>query len=311
MKTKHLSILLFAALTMIAGAADKPQTALTVAVYDFKGDVDTASFGGKVTTLITANLTAETNLVMLERADLTKALNEQAFDLSGMVNSDAATKIGQITGVKVLVAGQVIKTSGDHLVIVADIIGTETGRLFADKVEGAADNLMGLTSDLSRKIAQTIRAQATNLVLPVAESRAEFLDRIVKNIKGKNRPSVSVKFSQYNQYGNTWFENEAAGELGAILLKARFTVLDDNSDRKPDLEITGVISTGWGTQRGDLVTSRATLGLKIQERRTGIIIALDRQESTVSGVGPMVVEPASKVKAVDDLAERILSVLVQ
>ena len=311
MKTKHLSILLFAALTMIAGAADKPQTALTVAVYDFKGDVDTASFGGKVTTLITANLTAETNLVMLERADLTKALNEQAFDLSCMVNSDAATKIGQITGVKVLVAGQVIKTSGDHLVIVADIIGTETGRLFADKVEGAADNLMGLTSDLSRKIAQTIRAQATNLVLPVAESRAEFLDRIVKNIKGKNRPSVSVKFSQYNLYGNTWFENEAAGELGAILLKAGFTVLDDNSDRKPDLEITGVISTGWGTQRGDLVTSRATLGLKIQERRTGIIIALDRQESTVSGVGPMVVEPASKVKAVDDLAERILSVLVQ
>jgi TolB-like protein len=307
-----LAILLFAVLTLTVNATDKShEAALTVAVYDFMGDADAANLGSKITTLITANLTTETNLVMLERADLTRALNEQAFDISGMVNSDAAAKIGQITGVKILVAGQVIKTSENHLVIVADIIGTETGRLFAEKVEGAPDKLMDLTSDVSRKIAQTIWLQATNLVMPTAELRAVFLERIVKGIKGKNRLTVSVKVAQYNQYGNTWIENEAAGELGAILLKAGFTVVDDNSDKKPDLEITGVVSTGWGTQRGDLVTSRAILGLKIQERRTGIIICFERQESTVTGVGAMVVEPASKVKAVDDMVERILPVLAK
>src|ERR1035437_4042653 len=153
---QNLIILLLAMLALISSAADKPQSALTVAVYDFKGDADTASFGGKVTTLVTANLTTETNLVLVERAELTAALSEQAFGISGMVSSDAAAKIGQITGAKVLVAGQVIKTGDNHLAIVANIIGTETGRLFADKVEGAADSLSDLTSDLSRKIAQTI-----------------------------------------------------------------------------------------------------------------------------------------------------------
>ena len=40
-----------------------------------------------VTTLVTADLTTETNLVLLERAELTKALNEQAFGVSGLVSS--------------------------------------------------------------------------------------------------------------------------------------------------------------------------------------------------------------------------------
>jgi TolB-like protein len=309
MKTKIQFILI----TWLAGAMAQaaPPSPPTVAVYDFKGDGDAGSWGGKVTTLVTADLSTEKNLVLVERAELTKALNEEAFGVSGMVGSDAAAKIGQITGAKVLVAGQVILADGDHLVIVADIVGTETSRLFAEKVEGPTDNFIGLSSDLSRKIAKTITDQATNLVMPAAESREAFLERIVKSITGTNRPSVSVKVSQYNQYGNAWQEGEASGELGAILLKAGFTVVDDNSDQKPDLEITGIVSTGWGTQRGDLVTSRATLGLKVQERRTGNIIAMDREESTVTGVGPMVVEPASKVRAADELAGRILPLMAK
>ncbi len=149
MKTKILLVLALVLVGVMAHAAPPP--ALTVAVYDFKGDGEAASYGNNVTTLVTADLTTETNLVMLERAELTKTLNEQAFGISGMVSSDAAAKIGLITGAKVLVAGQVIQTGGNHLVIVANIIGTETGRLFADKVEGTSDNLSDLASELSRK----------------------------------------------------------------------------------------------------------------------------------------------------------------
>jgi TolB-like protein len=309
MKLNLISIL---ASTFLAGAATgAPTPPLTVAVYDFKGDGDASSWGGKVTTLVTADLSTETNLIMVERAELTKALNEEAFGISGMVSSDAAAKIGQITGAKVLVAGQVILTGGDHLVIVADIVGTETSRLFADKVEGSADNFLELTSNLSQKIAQTITDQATNLVMPATESRAEYLERLVKSVTGTNRPTVSVDITQHNQRGSSWSDHTADDEWGAILLKAGFVVVDDNSDRKPDLEITGDVNTGWGTQRGDLVTSRATIALKVQERRTGNIIALDRQESTATGTGAMVVESAAQIKAVDDLAERIIPLLAK
>src|SRR5690242_11132151 len=156
MKTNIFLALAFSILGTITAHA----MPLTVAVYDFKGDGEAAGYGNNATTLVTADLTTETNLVLVERSELNKALSEQAFGASGMVSSDAAAKVGQITGAKVLVAGQVIKTGKDHLIIVANIIGTETGRLFADEVEGTADNFTSLTSDLSRKIAQTITSQA-------------------------------------------------------------------------------------------------------------------------------------------------------
>jgi TolB-like protein len=283
---------------------------LTVAVYDFKGEAGAAGYGANVTTLVTADLATEANLVMLERAELTKALNEQAFGISGMVSSDAAAKIGQITGAKVLVAGQVMKTGGDHLVIVADIIGTETGRLYADKVEGAADNLSDLTSNLSRKIAQTISDQATNLVLASQESAADRLARVINNLSGTNRPSISISIMR-TRFGKELDEATAEGELGSILLKAGFPVVDSHSDRKPDVEITGGGSTVAQSQRGELYSSVYSLDVKIQARRSGDIIGFDRQESTATDVGETAAVKAAEVKAVDELAERLLPLLAK
>ena len=309
MKTRKLALAFLLATSAIVHAA--PPAALTVAVYDFKGDGDAASLGDKVTTLVTADLANETNLVMLERADLSKILNEQAFDISGMVSSDDAAKIGQVTGVKVLVAGQVIKTEDNHLVIVASIIGTETGRLFADQVEGAPDKLMDLTSDLSRKIAQTISMQATNLVAPALESHEERVARIVKSIKGKKRPSVSIKIQEYNGKGWNWEDQITENELGIILLKAGFKVVDENSDEKPDLQIFGQSNTETGLPRGGLLTGRATVELRIQERRTGKIIGFDSQEATATDLGENAAGRAAQIKATDDLAERILPLLAK
>jgi TolB-like protein len=305
MKIKIVSALLLALLT----SATAQCAPLTVAVYDFKGDGVAASYGNNVTTLVTADLTTETNLVLVERSELNKALSEQAFGISGLVNADAAAKIGQVTGAKVLVAGQVIKTGQDHLVIVANIIGTETGRLFADKVEGATDNLTDLTSDLSRKIAQTITIQVTNLLLPAIESRAERMERIIKSIAGTNRPSVSVSIKHVN--GKPWRETAVEGELGAVLLKAGFPVLDENSDRKPDVQIVGGGCVTARSRHGGLFASSYALDVKVQERRSGNIITYDHQESTATDSGQAAASAAAQIKAVDDLAERVLPLLAK
>ena len=304
MKKINLTILL-----LFAGAIAQAAPLLTVAVYDFTDtDKNAGGMGGKVTALVTADLATETNFVMLERAELNKALSEQAFGVSGMVSSDAAAKIGQITGAKVLVAGQVFKTDGNHLIIVANIIGTETGRLFAAKAEGGPDNLMDLTSALSRKIAQTISDQTTNLVTAAGESNAERLDRIIKNIRGTNRPSVSVDIVWPNRKGHS---ATAEGEFGAILLKAGFNVLDGNSDRKPDVEITGVEEVSPGPRHGELYSYRTVIELKIQERRSGDIVTMDRQEATATDASRVGADRTSQVNAVDGLAERILPLLAK
>ena len=286
-----------------------PPSALTVAVYGFKGDHDGASLGDNITTLVTANLATETNLVLVERAELTKALHEQAFGVSGMVNSDTASQIGQITGAKVLVSGHVIKTGDNHLVIVANLVGTETGRLFADKVEGAAENLSELTSDLSRKIAQTIRDQAANLVSSAQEASADRLDRIIKTITGTNRPSVSVRIN--NPEGNSRPNVPANTEFGFILLKAGFTVADGRSERKPDVQITGLSDGSSGPRKGGLFTWQEIIELQVQDRRSGKIITLEHQAVSVSDASPKGAQRAAIIKAVDTLAERVLPLLAK
>ncbi|HUA38306.1 MAG TPA: CsgG/HfaB family protein [Candidatus Sulfopaludibacter sp.] len=308
-----LSIILNLSVAILVAHA-APQPPITVAVYDLSGEGDAESYGNKVTALVTADLTAETNLVMVERAELNKALREQAFGVSGIVSSDAAAKIGQITGAKVLVVGQVIKTGENHLVIVAEIIGTETARLFAPTVDGPADNLLELTSELSAKIARTISDQATNLVMPPEESHEARLERIIKSIHSTNRPNVSVYILQYNRYGTRWPDVVAENEFGALLLKAGFEVVDNNSDQKPDIEIIGEAVTSWGEAspaRGGLLSINASVEVKIQEKKTGKIIAFDRQESAAIGAGETVVDQTAQVNAVDALAERVLPLLAK
>ncbi|MGA3179667.1 MAG: CsgG/HfaB family protein [Verrucomicrobiota bacterium] len=303
------TLLLFSALAMMARGADSPKSPLTVAVYDFTGEAVAASYGKPTTSLVTADLAAETNLALVERVELAKSLQEQAFGVSGLVSSEAAAQIGQITGARVLVAGQVLKTGDSHLVIVANIIGTETGRLFAEKVEGGGDNLVDLTAQLSRKIARTISDQTTNLIAGAQESREESLERIVKGVTGTNRPSVSVSIVWATDHAR--HTPSAETEFGLLLLKAGFKVVDDKSDRKPDVEIAGVEDTSPGPRQGGLYSFRAVIDLKVQERRSGAIIAFAHEEGSATGAASASADKSAKVNAVDALAEKVLPLLAK
>jgi TolB-like protein len=325
MKIPYIPSLLLA---VVMARADVPQSALTVAVYDFTATSEmdlgqkvtnwnaslwnarretARDVGPNVTALVTANLAMETNLVLVERAELNKALSEQAFGVSGLVSADAAAKIGAITGAKILVTGQVINT-GNNLIIVADIIGTETGRLFADKVQGASDNLGDLTTDLSGKIARTISMQATNLIAPPVISLSDSLDRAVNNLTGTNRPSVSIKIF-YSTTGSRGHSAPTETELGMDLLKAGFPVVDDESDRKPDIEITGIEDMRAGGRTGALYSFRCNVELKVQDRRTGNIITLEHQESSASDSNRSSADHGAQVQAAEQLAEKIMPLL--
>lgn len=301
-----LFLILLSAVSTLAAESEPP---LTVAVYDFTGEAEAAGYGSKVTTLVTADLAAKTNLILLERAALNKALNEQAFGVSGLVNTDAAAKIGQITGAKVLVCGQVLMTQRNHLVIVATIVGTETGRLFAAKVEGAAENLMDLTEELGSKITHTIVSQATNLISIPPESNAERIERIVKSIKGKKRPSIAIDiFWGMNKKEHC---NAAEVELGLVLLKAGFPVVDARSEHKPDVEIKGIYDHGEGPRHGELFSYRSVIEVKAQDRQTGEILAFDREEGIATDASMVGADRSAQVKAVDGLAERLLPLLAK
>jgi hypothetical protein len=127
-----------------------------VAVFDFESkDEAVRDLGPKVATLVNASLSADPDVITVERAELDKALGEQEAGLSGTISPDTAAKVGQLTGAQVLVTGRVFKAD-EQTIIVAKIIGTETSRVYGEMVTGKPGALI---TDLSAELAKKNRGR--------------------------------------------------------------------------------------------------------------------------------------------------------
>jgi hypothetical protein len=169
--------------------------------------------------------------------------------------------------------------------------------------------LAALSDELSKKIAETINEQYTNLVVTEATTRNERIAQIVNNIKGTNRPSVSVDF--HSPHGAPVPIPTANNEMAIILQQAGFVVVDANSDQKPDIEISGIADSDMGRKQGDLYPVKTVVEAKVQDRRTGRIIVVDRETTDAMDIGKMTAQRSSQARAVDAVAEKILPLLAQ
>jgi hypothetical protein len=308
MKKYLLSILL---LNALAGApAQAAPKILSLAVFDFDSkDENVRDLGAKVATLINANLSADPQIITVEREELAKILGEQELGLSGTVSPGSAAKVGQLTGAKVLVTGRVFKTDND-LIIVAKIIGTETSRVYGEIAKGnASASIADLSGELAKKISKIVAEKADTLVAETV-SREERIKKIVDSLKGGKRPAVSVKIAE-RHFGTAVIDPAAETELSLVLQKAGFTVVDDKSDKKPDIEITGEAFSAFGMRKGNLISCRSRIELKAQEREGGKIILVDRQTSVAVDIAEQIAAKSALQNVVDELAERLLPALAK
>lgn len=308
MKKRILPLLIFlVSAALSARAAD----VLTVAIFDFDSrDEGARDMGPKVATLVNANLSADPNIITVERAELEKILGEQELGLSGTVSADTASKVGHLTGAKVLVTGRVFRADKE-LMIVAKIMGSETSRVYGElvKAPAASASISDLSADLAKKISKTIADKGDTLIAKV-ESRDQHIDRIVKSLKEGTRPSVSVKLPE-RHFGTPVIDPAAEIELSAILQKAGFTVVDDKSDKKPDIEITGEAFSAYGMRKGNLISCRSRIELKAHERTSGKILAVDSQTSVAVDIAEQTAAKTSLENAAVDIAERLLPKLAR
>lgn len=303
--------LIIAALLALGAAARAAEPEiLTVAVFDFESrDEGMRDLGPKVAALITANLSAQPNIITVERAELEKVLGEQELGLSGTVSTDSAAKVGHLTGAKVLVTGRVFKVDKETT-IVAKIIGTETSRVYGDSVSGAGEaSISDLSAQLAKKIAAIVTEKGDTLVAKV-ESRDNRIARLVKSLKDGKRPSVSIKIPE-RHFGQAVIDPAAETELAFILQKAGFTIVDDKSSAKPDIEITGDAFSAFGLRKGNLISCRSRLEIKVQQRETGKILTQDSQTSVAVDIAEQTAAKAALQNAADELAERLLPKLIQ
>ncbi len=308
MKHKHtlaLACLLLAGGMARALAAD----VLTVAVFDFESkDEAVRDLGPKVAALVSADLSAEPQIITVERAELEKVLGEQELGLSGTVSPDTVAKVGRLTGAKVLVTGRVFKADKD-LILVAKIIGTETSRVYGEVVNGKTGaEIADLSAELAKKIAADVTQKGDTLIAKV-ETRDQRIERILKSLKEGPRPSVSIRLPE-THFGLPVIDPAAETELSYILQKCGFTIMDEKSDKKPDIEITGQAFSAYGMRKGNLISCKSRIEVKVHERLGGKILAQDSQTSVAVDIAEQTAAKTALQNAADELAERLLPKLL-
>jgi hypothetical protein len=305
-------------------AADAPPP-ISVAIFDFSSPykVRLRNDRGMVASLLTVNLSSNPQFTLVDRAQLNKILKEQALGLGGDISPETAAKIGRLVGAKILVTGTIfnvgdtvgtdIQTEGSHseILIIANVIGTETGRVFAQREQGTRENLVKLADDLSVKISEIITNQYTNFVAAMSVSTANRLAEIIKNMQGKPHPAVSVQIDE--QFLNAKKPGQAVQtELGVVFKEAGFEVVDENSDKRPDILITGTATSSVNGKGNDgLISASANLTVKAQDRVTGKILLLDRQDSTAIDLNRQMAAKKALADAADKSAEKLLPALAQ
>jgi TolB-like protein len=303
---------LVAACMMFAGGLIRASAAdvLTVAVFDFESkDESVHGLGPKISAVINADLSAEPQLITVEREELAKVLGEQELGLSGTVSPDSAAKVGHLTGAKVLVTGRVFQVD-NGLILVAKIIGTETSRVYGEVVHGRAGaDITELSGELARKIAADVTGKGDTLVAKT-ESMEERIGRINKSLKDGKRRSVSVRIEE-RHFGQPVIDPAAETELTAIFQKVGFTVIDDKSTNKPDVEITGQAFSAYGLRKGNLISCRSRIELKAHERSSGKILAADSQTSVAVDIAEQTAAKSALENAAAEIAERLAPKLIQ
>ncbi len=91
--------------------------------------------------------------------------------------------------------------------------------------------------------------QKGDTLVAKVETREDRIAQIKKELGDKKLPVVSVKITEQH-FGQPVIDPAAQTELSLILQQCGFTLVDDNSTNRPDIEITGEAFSEFGMQQG-------------------------------------------------------------
>lgn len=267
-------------------------------------------YGAKAGDVLFATLGADANLVLVEREELDKAISEQQLNASGLVKPDEAAQIGQLTGAKILITGSVTEVD-TTIYLVSKLIGTETGRVLGVTVKGKADEDFGpLVEKLGEQISATIGKQSSKLVA----KRVNPADRLAKlkdKLKEGDKPSVSISVTE-RHVGQPTVDPAAQTEISRFCEDTGFTVIDSKKgDKKADVLITGEGFSEMQGRVGNLASVKARVEIKAVDRKTGKVLATDRQTAIAVDLGEQVAGKTALQDAAAQIAERLLPKLVK
>jgi TolB-like protein len=113
-------------LMIAADPGAKPVIKVRVAILDFKAIGAPKQFGEAVAENLRNALVEGKQFTVVERSQIDKAIKEQAFGQSGLVDAKQAVTLGKLVGAKIIVVGSVTKIGSTYSVN-ARFIDVQTG----------------------------------------------------------------------------------------------------------------------------------------------------------------------------------------
>ena len=285
---------------------DDAPPVLTVAILPFE-----MQDGAKdiVSDLLMVHLSANDNLLLVEREELKTILAEESLSLSGLVRSENAVRVGQLTGAKILVTGSVVE-SGESRYLIAKLISTETSRVIGAAATGKKTTALDkLSEELAADITKKLAKKADQMVAkPVTrEDRlAKLKEHVAEKVKDKTKlPTVSIDVSE-SHVGRQTIDPAAATEIAWYLTSLGFTVLEKDRKASADVVISGEGISEFAARHGDLLSVKARLEIKATDNAKSELIVADRQ----TGVAVDLVENIAGKSALQDSAAQIVVRLV-
>ena len=307
---KLIAILLTLSAVHVFGADSPPPEPLTAAVLDFQvADKENQHKGAEIAALLSAKLSTAPNLILVERQELDKALGEQELGLTGTVTAETAAKVGSLTGAKVLITGRLF-SADNQFYIVAKVISTETSRVYGESVTFKdGDSLDGALQNLAPKLLDIFDKRGETLVAKV-ETPDVRIERLKKITDGKKLPSVSVAVTEQH-VNRAVIDPAVQTEIKLTLQQLGFEVLDaKDGDKRADIAITGEAFSEFGMRKGNLVSCRARVEIKVMQQASGTLLLADRQTAAGIDLSENIAGKTALQNAAVKLLDRIVPKLV-
>lgn len=219
MKDRYVLILLIAiviiALAVTGFAADKKSS---VAVLDFESMGTEDYLGKAVSEIMRTALVSNPNYRIVERAQINKAITEQKFQKSGLIDDKSAVEIGKVLGADLIIVGSVVKI-GNAYTINSRLIEVKTGEAKLGKNVTGTD--LNLLTSMSNELVGSLFGIDHHQAKPK------------RSLDEKKTPDVTIDQGKKDSYSNLndwevlsgeWYVKDGSivGSSGCIILKEEF-----------------------------------------------------------------------------------------